>query len=157
MPFGVSDDDQRKWIVKNRDEVQRHVEGDLIAYGVGFPTKSYGSMAMTKGVSALGGLVMSRVGKKQAGGLPQNFVVAVTDRDVQVFKHRPKGWTLKLGDKVATWDRSAIRVSSEKTQMTTRVTIEWPADGSKIVFDTNKGSIGDDLVAGLSAPVAAPA
>ena len=155
MPFGVSDDDQRKFIVKNRDEVAKHVEGELLAYGVGFPTKSYGSMAMTKGVSALGGLVMSRIGKAQAGGLPQNFVVAVTADTVQVFKYRPRGWPLKLGDRVAIWDRAGMVVSSEKTQMTTRVTLE--SGGDKIVFDTNKGSIGDDLVAALGAPAAAPA
>ena len=149
MPLGVSDDDQRQWIAKNRDEVATHVEGELLAYGVGFPTKSYGSLAMSKGVSALGGMLMKRAGRQQAGGLPANFVVAVTDRDVQVFRYRPRGWTLKLGDRVATWDRGAIAVSSEKTQMTTRVTVAWPADGSTVVFDTNKGSIGDDLVTAL--------
>ena len=157
MPFGVSDDDQRQWIAKNRDEVASHVEGELLAYGVGFPTKSYGSLAMSKGASALGGMIMNRLGRAQAGGLPQNFVVAVTDRDVQVFKYRPRGWTLKLGDRVAVWDRHAMVVSSEKTQMTTRVTVEWPAESTKIVFDTNRGSIGDDLVSALSAPAAAPA
>ena len=155
MPFGVSDDDQRQWIVKNRDEVQNHVDGELLAYGVGFPTKSYGSMAMTKGVSALGGLIMSRVGKAQAGGLPQNFVVAVTPDTVQVFKYRPRGWSLKLGDRVALWSRSGMTVLSEKTQLTTRVTIE--SGGDKIVFDTNKGSIGDDLVAALGAINPVPA
>jgi hypothetical protein len=148
MPFGISDDDQRQWIVKNREEVQRHVEGELIAYCACFRTGSYGATALSK-ASPLAGLVMNMVGKKKAGGLPQNFVVTVTDDKVQAFKYRPRGWTLKLGHEVATWDRDGITASAEKTQMTTRVTLEAPGDDEKIVFDTNKGSIGDDLVAAL--------
>jgi hypothetical protein len=146
MPFGISDDDQREFIVKNRDEVQRHVQGELIAYCPCFRTGSYGGMAIAK-ASPLAGLVTNMIGKKKAGGLPQNFVVTVTADKVQAFKYRPRGWTLKLGDEAAAWDRRTLSVSAEKTQMTTRVTLE--GEGETIVFDTNKGSIGDDLVAAL--------
>jgi hypothetical protein len=139
---------------QNRGEVERHVEGPLLAYGACFRTGSYGSMALSK-ATPLGGLIMNMVGKKKAGGLPQNFIVAVTDAKVQAFKYRPRGWSLKLGDEVAEWDRDTIVASAEETQKTKRVTLVSPGEDEKIVFDMPKGAISDDLIRALGAAVAA--
>jgi hypothetical protein len=38
-------------------------------------------------------------------------------------------------EEVAVWDRSGLEVGAERLQTTTRVTLEWPADGEKIVCD----------------------
>lgn len=154
MAFGFSAADQRKWMEDNRPEVQAHVDAPLVAYGACFRTGSYGGMAAMQ-VSGLAGLLTSMAGKKKAGGLPQNFLLAVTGTKVHAFKYRPKGFAIKVGDEVAVWERSAIVTSAERTSMTTRVTLESPSEGERIVFDTGKLGISDDLLDALGCPVAA--
>jgi hypothetical protein len=152
----MSDADQRKWIEKNRSEVERATGAPVIAYAACFRSGSYGAMALTH-ATPLGGLIMNMVGKKKAGGLPQNFVIAVTADRVPAFKYKPRGWKLTLKDEVAVWDRASVRVSSEVKGMTTRVTLEAPDEDEKIVFDTGKGALADDLLAALGAGAGAPA
>lgn len=154
MAFGFSAADQRKWMEQNRPEIQQHVDAPLVAYGACFRTGSYGGMAATK-ASPLAGMLMGMAGKKKAGGLPQNFILAVTETKVHAFKYRPKGWKLKLGDEVAVWDRSAVQATAQRTSMTTRVTLESPSEGERIVFDTGRQGIGDELLSALGCPVPA--
>lgn len=154
MAFGISEADQRKWIEQNRAHVQEHVDAPLVAYAACFRSGSYGSMALAR-ATPLGGLIMSMVGKKRAGGLPQNFVLAVTENKVHAFKYRPRGWSLKLGDEVAVWERAAVVVSAERAALSTHVTLESPGEGERIVFDTGKGAMTDDLLQALGAQVPA--
>src|SRR5688572_23706840 len=104
MTFG-NETAQRRWMEDNRETVAGRVDGPLLAFGPGFRTNSYGAMAVSKAASPLAGIVMNLMGKKKAGGLPQNFIVAVTADKVQAFKYRPSSRTIKLGDPVAAWDR----------------------------------------------------
>ena len=156
MAFGMSDADQRKWIEKNKAEVERATGAPVLAYAACFRAGSYGAMAVSH-ATPLGALIMNLVGKKKAGGLPQNFVIAVTADKVQAFKYKPRGRKLSLKDEVAVWDRAGIRASAEVKGLTTRVTLESPAEDEKIVFDTGKGAIADSLMNALGAGAGAPA
>jgi hypothetical protein len=156
MAFGINEADARKWIEQNRGAVQEHLDAPVLAYAACFRTNSYGAMAVSKAASPLAGILMNLAGKRKAGGLPQNFIVAVTEDTVHAFKYKPRGWTLKLGDEVAVWQRAGLRVTAQDTALTMRVTLEAPAEGETIVFDTGKAMVGNDLVRALSgAPVAA--
>jgi hypothetical protein len=40
-----------------------------------------------------------------------------------------------IKEEVAAWDRSGLEVSTERLQTTTRVSLQWAADGQTIVCD----------------------
>jgi hypothetical protein len=42
---------------------------------------------------------------------------------------------IALKDEVGDWDRSGLEVSTERLQTTTRVSLEWPQAGERIVCD----------------------
>jgi hypothetical protein len=74
------------------------------------------------------------MGKKRAGGLPGQFVLAVTPTRLYAFKYKQGRSGVKVKEEAASWDRAGLEVGTERLQMTTRVTLEWP-DGSKVICD----------------------
>ncbi len=89
--------------------VAPHVQGELLAVGVFSRAGTMGSFGLGK-VSPLAGMVKRGFEKGKADGLPQNFVVAVTDQQVYVFAYKPRGTSIKVKDPLRVWGRDQVRV-----------------------------------------------
>ena len=74
------------------------------------------------------------MGKKKAGGLPGQFLLAVTPDKLYAFKYKPGRAGVKIKEESAVWDRAGLKVGTDDRQTTTRVTLEL-ADGQKVVCD----------------------
>jgi hypothetical protein len=83
--------------------------------------------------------------------MPQHFVLALTDERLHAFSYKQRREDMDVRDEVASWDRAAIRASVEETTLTMRLTIESPAEGTKVVCDTGKAAITSEFLAELGA------
>ena len=133
--FDISPEVAEEWRGKYRASVEPHVDGEVLAVGAFRPTGAGTKMAISKlqaGALAYG--AAHKLGKKKAGGLPGQFVLAVTPERLYAFKYKTgrKGITIK--DEAASWDRTGLKVQADDRQTTTRVTLEF-ADGEKVVCD----------------------
>jgi hypothetical protein len=134
--FDISPEVAEEYRGKFRDAVQPQVDEEVLAVGTFRATGSGTKYAISKtqaGALAYG--AASLMGKKRAGGLPGQFLLAVTPTKLHAFKYKMKRNGVALKDKAADWDRAGLEVSAERLQTTTRVTFEWSADGEKIVCD----------------------
>ena len=133
--FDISREVAEEWRGKYRDSIQPHVDEEVLAVG-GFRTTGAGTKyAISKmQVGALAYGAASMIGKKKAGGLPTQFLLAVTPTKLRAFKYRTKRNGVAVKDEVGAWDRAGLEVSTERLQTTTRVTLKW-ADGEQIVCD----------------------
>ena len=133
--FDISPEVAEEWRGKYRASVEPHVDGEVLAVGAFRPTGAGTKMAISKfQVGALAYGAAHKLGKSKAGGLPGQFVLAVTPDRLYAFKYKTgrKGITIK--DEAASWDRTGLKVDTDDRQTTTCVTLEWP-DGEKIVCD----------------------
>jgi hypothetical protein len=136
--FDISPEVAEEYRGKFRDAVQPQLGEEVLAVGTFRTTGSGTKYAISKtqaGALAYG--AASMIGKKRAGGLPGQFLLAVTPTRLHAFKYKMKRNGVALKDEVADWDRAGLEVGTERLQMTTRVTLEWPGGGDKIVCDQN--------------------
>jgi hypothetical protein len=96
--------------------------------------------------------------KAQAGGLPQNFMLAITPTKVRALKytaHGRKRDKVEVGEEVAVWDRSAIQVSWQNgPPYQTDVTIESAGEGEKVLCRCGRGTSTERFLQILSDPAA---
>ena len=133
--FDITPEMAEEWRGKYRASVEPHVDGEVLAVGAFRPTGAGTKMAISK--MQLGGLAYgaaSMMGKKKAGGLSGQFVLAVTPEKLYAFKYKSARDGIKIKDEAACWDRAGLSANTERLQTTTRLTLEWP-DGQKIVCD----------------------
>jgi hypothetical protein len=124
-----------EWRGKYRSSVEPHVDGEVLAVGAFRPTGAGTKMAISKG--QLGGLAYGAahmLGKRKAGGLPGQFVLAVTPERLYAFKYKSGRNGITIKDEAASWDRTGLKVATDERQTTTRLTLEFP-DGQKVVCD----------------------
>jgi hypothetical protein len=150
--FDISPEVAEEWRGKYRSSVEPHVDGAVLAVGAFRPTGAGTKYAISKTqVGALAYGAASLMGKKRAGGLPGQFMLAVTPDRLYAFKYKPGRSGIKVKEESASWDRSGIKVGTERLQTTTRVTLEFP-DGQKIVCDQEglgDNPWADDVIAEL--------
>ena len=133
--FDISPQMAEEWRAKYRSSVEPHVDGEVLAVGAFRPTGAGTKMAISKlQVGALAYGAAQMMGKKKAGGLPGQFVLAVTPDKLYAFKYKSGRNGITVKEEAACWDRSGLKVSTDQRQTTTRVTLEL-ADGQKIVCD----------------------
>jgi hypothetical protein len=151
--FDITPEVAEEWRVKYRSSVEPHVDGEVLAVG-GFRRTGAGTkMAISKTqVGALAYGAASLISKKKAGGLPAQFMLAVTPERLYAFKYKPGRSGIKVKEESASWDRTGLKADSKRLQTTTRLTLEF-ADGEKLVCDeegvgTNPWA--DDVIAELS-------
>jgi hypothetical protein len=133
--FDISPEIAEEYRGKFRAEIEPLVDEDVLAVGTFRATGSGTKYAISKtqaGALAYG--AASLMGKKKAGGLPGQFLLAVTPTKLHAFKYKMKRNGPEAKDEVAVWDRSGLEVRTERLQTTTRVALEWP-DGDTIVCD----------------------
>lgn len=133
--FDISPEVAEEWRGKYRASVEPHVDGEVLAVGAFRPTGAGTKMAISKTqVGALAYGAAHMMGKKKAGGLPGQFMLAVTPDKLYAFKYKPGRSGVKIKEESASWDRAGIKASTERLQTTTRLTLEFPG-GEKIVCD----------------------
>jgi hypothetical protein len=150
--FDISPEVAAEYREKFRGSVAPFVGEDVLAAGpfrqTGAGTR-YGISKAQAGALAYGASKL--FSKKQAGGLPGKFLLAVTPSRLYAFKYKQKRDGIEAKEEVGAWDRAGLEVTTERLRTTTRVTVELP-DGEKIVCDQE--GIGDnpwadDVVAAL--------
>ncbi|HEV2812444.1 MAG TPA: hypothetical protein VGW10_04255 [Solirubrobacteraceae bacterium] len=132
--FDISPEVAEEYRVKFRHGVQEHVDEEVLAVGTFRTTGSGTKYAISKtqaGALAYGAAAL--IGKKRAGGLPGQFVLAVTPTSLYAFKYKQRRDGIAIKEEVAVWDRAGLAVSTERMQTTTRVQLEWP--DAKVVCD----------------------
>jgi hypothetical protein len=153
--FDISPEVAEEYRGKFRDAVQPQLDEEVLAVGTFRTTGSGSKYAISKtqaGALAYG--AASLMGKKRAGGLPGQFLLAVTPTKLHAFKYKMKRNGVALKDAAADWDRAGLEVSTERLQTTTRVTLEWASDGEKVVCDQDgmgDNPWADDVVRELAA------
>src|SRR4051794_1949604 len=76
---------QAEWEQKYREAVQPQLDEPLLKAGLFYRTGGFASVALGP-FSGLAAVVATGVGKKRAGGVPNQFVLAVTPTRVHAFK-----------------------------------------------------------------------
>jgi hypothetical protein len=133
--FDISPEVAEEWRGKYRSSVQPHVDEEVLAVGPFRPTGAGTKMAISKlQVGALAYGAASLMGKKKAAGLSGQFVLAVTPTRLYAFKYKPGRSGIKVKEQAAAWDRSDLKVGTERLQTTTRLTLGFP-DGETLVCD----------------------
>jgi hypothetical protein len=134
--FDISPEVAEEWRGKFRESVQPHVDEEVLAVGTFRMTGAGTRYAISKTqVGALAYGASTLIGKKRAGGLPGTFLLAVTPTKLHAFKYKMKRNGVAIKEEVGVWDRFGLEVGTERLQTTTRVSLEWPADGEKVVCD----------------------
>jgi hypothetical protein len=130
--FEMSEDQVAEWRQQCRDLVASSVNGEEVVAAAGFrqggATASYAASKAQLGGLVYAGIKMLR--KQKAGGLPDKVMLAVTPNKLYAFK-LSVGRGYKLGDEVAVWERSATRISTDRSSGMTALTISSPAEGEK--------------------------
>ena len=141
--FDISPEVAEEFRTKFREAVMPHVDEDILAVGTFRTTGSGTKFAVSKlqaGAAVYG--AASKLGRARAGGLPNTFLLVVTPTKLRAFKYKLKGRGVQAREEVATWDRAGLTVKTDPMQTTTRVTLEWPDSGEKLVCD--KDGMGDN-------------
>ena len=133
--FDISPEVAEEYRAKFHDAVAPHLDEEVLAVGTFRTTGSGTKYAISKAqAGALAYGAASLMGKKKAGGLPGQFLLAVTPSGLHAFKYRMKRGGPEAKEEVAAWDRKGLQVSTDSMQTTTRVTLEWPGE-QKLVCD----------------------
>lgn len=157
--FEMSAAQVEEWRGKCRELVAPRVNGEEVIAAGGF--RQGGASASYAASKAGGGLVYAGIKlmrKKQAGGLPDKVMLAVTPNRVYAFKLKI-GRDYKLGDEVAVWERGGLRASTQQGSMTA-LTIESPAEGEKVTLvgiGVKDDPISQDVMAVLQGTPSQPA
>ena len=152
--FDISPEVAEEYRGKFREAVQPMLDEEVLAVGTFRTTGSGTKYAISKAqAGALAYGAAHLMGKAKAGGLPGQFLLAVTPKGLHAFKYKMKRKGPEAKEEVAVWDRSGLRAGTERMQTTTRVTLEWP-DGEQIVCDQDgmgDNPWADDVVRELQA------
>jgi len=114
------------------NDVRPHIPDEELVTAGQFRRGGFGaSYAASKAGGGLPYLAVNLFRKKKAGGLPSLVALAVTPTKLYAFKLKPKGRGLVVKHEAANWDRSGLRISTERKAGLTMLTIESPAEGEK--------------------------
>ena len=133
--FDISPEVAEEYRGKFREAVQPLLDEEVLAVGTFRTTGSGTKYAISKtqaGALAYGAAHL--MGKAKAGGLPGQFLLAVTPKGLHAIKYKMKRKGPEAKEEVAAWDRTGLTAGTERLKTTTRVTLEWP-DGEQIVCD----------------------
>jgi hypothetical protein len=149
--------DTEAWKGKYREAAQEKLPGEQVeAAWLFYRTGGYAGLALGP-LSPIAGTIARTIGKKKAGGLPNQFLLALTPTRIHAFKCKPSSSKAKVGDELAVWDRAALNISIRDAAVNTEVTIESPAEDERIVCSTGKDATSREFLELLGRPAAAPA
>jgi hypothetical protein len=131
--FEMSPDQVIEWRGKYRELAAPHVGGEEVLAAAMFRRGgAAASFAVSK--AQLGGLAYAGVklfNKRKAGSLPDKMLLALTADRLYALDlgYKRGGWVVKK--EAGSWERAALRFSTERRSGMTMLTIEDPAEGWK--------------------------
>jgi hypothetical protein len=140
-----------EWERKYRDALQPKVDEPVLAGGLFYRTGGFSSAAMGP-FSGLAALISRSIGKRRAGGLPNQFLVAVTPTRVHAFKCAMSYGDVKAKDELIVWKRAGLTVTAEETAVDTKVVIDPASPGERIVCSTGKDELSQSVVYAMQEP-----
>lgn len=141
-------DRNEKYRQKYRETAQPHIDEPIVAVGQFQPRGSTGAAGMMAGVSGLGGMVMKRNAKKNAGGLPHIGLYALTSSTLHVFDVKPKGFGVKIKSHAAAIPRDSFQASRGEGAVTDQVSLQLD-DGGTIALESvsiGAGGFNDEII-----------
>lgn len=113
-----------------------------------------GELALSA-VSGAAWLVARMKSKQRAGGLPQMFLVAVTEQRVYALSlpRSSTGLKPRATGELARWERDAIEVTSEPVTMGTKFTLVSAGEGERVEFQGPQGELSERVLRALQTPV----
>jgi hypothetical protein len=124
--------DLAKWEQKYKDAVRDHVDGEPLAVGP-FQRRGQWFLAIPLIGQILGALFFlfyQLFQKKRAGGLPSNFLLAVTPTKLYAFKYSAGYGKIKVKKEVAVFDRADVKVvEAGGGGLSGKLTLEVTEDG----------------------------
>ena len=143
-----------------KDAVQPHADEPVIAACL-FSRQGLMSEKFAGKFGALAYAGAKKRSQMRAGGLPQHFILAVTDRHVLAYETKIGMRGGSAGDvrgEVARWDRDALRVSHapEKSTggLTLKVTLESSEEGETVQCSVGRHPLSEDFLRLLGDPTA---
>lgn len=145
------------WAEKYDSAAQTYLGDDelvLAAVQVG-RTGGFGELALSF-VSGAAWLYARMKSKQRAGGLPQMFLVAVTEQRVYALSlpRSSTGLKPRATGELARWERAAIEVTSEPVTMGTKFTLVSD-EGERVEFQGPQGELSERVLRALQTPVRA--
>ncbi|MGB7588427.1 MAG: hypothetical protein WBM00_06925 [Solirubrobacterales bacterium] len=131
--FEMSPEQVTEWRQKYRDLVEPHVNGEDVLSAAAF-RRGGATASMAASKAQMGGIVYAAVklfNKKQAGGLPERVMLAVTPQKLYAFKLGFKGRNFTIKQEAAIWERAGLKTETDRRSGMTALTIESPAEGEK--------------------------
>ena len=141
-----------EWERKYRDALQPLVDEPVLAGGVFYRTGGWSAVAMGP-FSGLAAVISRGIGKRRAGGLPNQFLLAVTPTRVHAFKCSLAYGDVEARDELAVWERSGLTVTAEETSVNTKVVLERSSGGERVVCSTGKDELSQSVVYAMQEPV----
>ena len=138
-----------------RDAAQEQIAETVIDACIFSRPASYGATALASHGGALAGMILRKSREIRAGGLPEHFIVAVTDDEVIALRRTmtARGGTLgKPGEEVARWKRSELRVSWEAGGYLYKVALESPSEDEKVQCTVGKSPLSESFLQLLADP-----
>jgi hypothetical protein len=145
-----------EWERKYRDALQPLVDEPVLAGGVFYRTGGWAAVAMGP-FSGLAAVISRSIGKRRSGGLPNQFLLAVTPTRVHAFKCSLAYGDVEARDELAVWDRSGLTVTAEETSVNTKVVLESGGGGERVVCSTGKDELSQSVVYAMQERVRAVA
>jgi hypothetical protein len=138
-----------------RDAAQAQIDEPVIDAALFSRPASYGATALASHTGGLGTMLLRKSREMRAGGLPEHFILAVTDHEVIALRRTMKargGPTGVPGEEVARWKRSDLDVSSSNGGYLIKVTIKSPAEDEKVQATVGSSPLSEDFVSLLQDP-----
>ena len=139
-----------------REALQPKLDEPVLAGGLFYRTGGWAGLALGP-FSGLAALVSRGIGKRRAAGLPNQFLVAVTPTRVHAFGCSLAYGRIKAKEELAVWERSGLTVIAEETAVNTKVVIERPSGGGRVVCSTGKDEESQSVVYAMQEQVGTPA
>jgi hypothetical protein len=143
-----------EWERKYRDALQPFLDEPVLAGGVFYRNGGWAAVAMGP-FSGLAAMVSRSIGKRRAGGLPNQFLLAVTPTRVHAFKCSLAYGDVRAKDELAVWDRAGLTVTAEQTSVNTKVVLERTGAGERMVCSTGKDELSQSVVQAMQERVKA--
>ena len=149
-----------KWASKYDQAAQDFLGGDEQVLAAVQVARGGGWTALgLSQVSGLGAIAAMMRGKKRAGGLPQMFLLAVTEERVYALglPKMSSGLSVRAVKELARWERSGVRVTSRSLAIGAEIVIESDREDERVECQGPDGELTERFVRAASGIEAAAA
>jgi hypothetical protein len=150
----------RDWAQQLRDTFQPHVAEPVEVVGLLQPAGTMGSFGLSR-VSPLAALFKNKGVNERAGGLAKAGVfsgtklaaIVLTANKVYAFRTKQKGYSWKVQEQLAEWDRKDVKFSTEQKKITIQIDLDVVSTGDHYELEAvTVGTKGfhDDFLAAIA-------